>query len=588
MRDVRFYLKPKYTSSRALVIGIDEYKKASPLLYAVSDAEGVRDALVQELGFDVDKIQLLSNSEATRHTILKAYLAFASDSVQFDDRIVVFFAGHGCTKWGMRGEVGFLVPHDGDLDDMSTLIRWDELTRNAEIIPAKHLFFIMDACYGGLALNRDLQGGSVRFRRDMLRRLSRQVLTAGKGDEPVLDSGGPLPKHSVFTGHLLEGLRGAAAYENGVITATGLMAYVCGKVSSDQNSHQTPHYGQIEGDGDFILKAPNLFVVDEDLAQEKKEIDELYEIPAISLGVAEEPVETKVRTVKKLLAGESSSIELSDFFVGELKNFLQGTGEDFFAVSGQVSVEELQERMTQYERISSDLCSLLPCLGYWGRESHRIILRKVFSRLTDRLESRSGLTAWLNLRWYPVLLALYSTGIAAVEARRYDSLADIFHAPSVPPGLGDQYRTTALATVYATLELNRMNLFKLLPGHERLYTPLSEYLFKLLQPRLDDLFFFGREYERVFDDFEVLLALVIATEAKLRGSSVWGPVGRFGWKFQHSTAENNSLLRLVDEAKKEGHNWPPVRAGVFGSAPAETVIEVAEEYRNSIARLGWY
>jgi hypothetical protein len=36
-----------------------------------------------------------------------------------------------------------------------------------------------------------------------------------------------------------------------------LMNYVYNKVGQDSRSRQTPHYGHIEGDGDFILKTPN-------------------------------------------------------------------------------------------------------------------------------------------------------------------------------------------------------------------------------------------------------------------------------------------------------------------------------------------
>src|SRR5439155_10124504 len=112
---------------------------------------------------------------------------------------------------------------------------WDDLTRNSELIRAKHMLFVMDACYGGLALTRNTQPGSARFLKDMMLRYSRQVLTAGKANEVVADSGGPLPAHSVFTGHLIEGLRGKATAANGVITANGLMAYVYQSVANDQN-----------------------------------------------------------------------------------------------------------------------------------------------------------------------------------------------------------------------------------------------------------------------------------------------------------------------------------------------------------------
>src|SRR5262249_18004720 len=146
-------------------------------------------------------------ASATRDGIRTAFFKYVNGTaVQPDDRIIVFFAGHGHTVRGNRGgETGFLIPVDGKIDDLATLVRWDDLTSNAELIAAKHIFFLMDACYGGLALFRKtLTPGSKRFLGNMLRRYSRQVLTAGKADEPVADSGGPRPGHSVFTGHVLD------------------------------------------------------------------------------------------------------------------------------------------------------------------------------------------------------------------------------------------------------------------------------------------------------------------------------------------------------------------------------------------------
>jgi uncharacterized caspase-like protein len=76
------------------------------------------------------------------------------------------------------------------------------------------MLFLMDACYGGLALTRTtIPPGSMRFLKDMLQRYSRQVLTAGKADEVVSDAGGTRPGHSIFTSHLLDGLDGAIGDE---------------------------------------------------------------------------------------------------------------------------------------------------------------------------------------------------------------------------------------------------------------------------------------------------------------------------------------------------------------------------------------
>src|SRR3989344_850912 len=244
----------EYGNSHALIIGINSYEKCSPLSYAKQDAESVAEILEKKFEFPQKNIKILLEKSATRESILASYLNYAQNAeIKADDRLLVFFAGHGVTKVSSRGDVGYLVPVDGNPDDINTLIRWDDFTRNADFIPAKHIFFLMDACYGGLAFVRQPSFGAMRFLKDMLRRRSRQVLTAGKADEPVADGQGVRPGHSIFTAHLLNVLEGGAATTDGLISASGVMSYVYEKVAGDQYSHQTPHYGFVEGDGDFIF-----------------------------------------------------------------------------------------------------------------------------------------------------------------------------------------------------------------------------------------------------------------------------------------------------------------------------------------------
>jgi uncharacterized caspase-like protein len=581
-RDSRFYLKPKYDTSRALIIGIDKYKSAAPLSYAVSDAEAIREVLVDRFNFLQENIIYLENAGATRANISKSFLSLCGDRCELDDRIVVFFAGHGMTTAGSRGDVGFLVPHDADLKDYSTLVRWDEFTRNADLIKAKHILFIMDCCYSGLALTRQLQPGSTRFLRDMLRRFSRQVITAGKADEVVADSGGPIPNHSVFTGHLIEGLLGGAATDQGVITGNSLMAYVYQKVATDKNSSQTPHFGQIEGDGDIIILAPSLFT---EPLSDKKEDDQLVEVPFVEEAHTRDSIQAKVTRIKRLLAANSSTIELHDFMIEEVKRFLSESSQDHFRVQGPFSTEEFLDRISKYEAAVSDLCILIACVSYWAAPQHRQILQKTLARSADRVEGQSGLTVWLSLRWYPILLEIYCGGIAAIEGQRYDSLANIFLTKVNAFEYSTKHETLAEVVTQGMLDLNRMNVFKQIPGHENQYTPLSEYLFKLLQPRLDDALFVGRTYEASFDEFEVFFALVIADSHKQTRDYVWGPVGRFGWK--ESGNENGPLARVVRSARKEGADWPPLRAGLFGGDPAR-FLAVAEEYVGIVKKLGWW
>jgi uncharacterized caspase-like protein len=105
-------------------------------------------------------------------------MRFANGDIAPDDRILFFFAGHGHTVPG-RHETGFLIPQDGDPEELSSLIRWDEFTRDADLIPAKHMLFLVDACYGGLAVHRKaVAAGSKRFLSDLMQRYARQVLAA--------------------------------------------------------------------------------------------------------------------------------------------------------------------------------------------------------------------------------------------------------------------------------------------------------------------------------------------------------------------------------------------------------------------------
>ncbi len=581
MRDIRFLLKTHYAGSHALVIGINSYKLVSPLSYAVNDATAIRDLLVDDLGFPSDNVTCLLDEGATREAILKTYYRFMREDVGLDDRVLVFFAGHGHTLTGNRGEVGFLVPHDAVPDDYSTFIRWDDLTKNSELIRAKHLMFIMDACYGGLALARSTLPGSARFLKDMLLRHSRQVLTAGKADETVSDAGGPLAGHSVFTGHLIEGLRGKAASDGGVITANGLMSYVYQRVSGDRDSNQTPHYGHLDGDGDFVFKAAGLSELER---IDEKDLDRLITVPHTDDLSATPPLARKSERVKSLLSNESGSIELHDFLLSEVRRFLALTSEDDFPLSGGFNQADFISRLERYENAVLDLSVLLAAVAYWAKPVHLATLQKCLARSCDRLEVRSGLSIWLELRWYPLILQTYRAGIAAVDSQRYESLASLLCTPLATVDHHLQNSLLVEAIGKCILELNRTNVLKTIPGHENNYTPLSEYLFKILQPSLDDLLFLGKSYEEAFDTFEVLLALAVADMRIVRKAAVWGPVGRFGWK-RHGAG--SPFQRVVQEATAQGTSWAPLKAGLFGGS-FERFEKVATEYGQQIIRLPWH
>src|SRR5579883_1794658 len=248
-----------YRESWAVIIGINDYQNWPKLRYAVNDANGVEEALVTKFGFQRDHIRKLLNGEATRQRIMEVLGDEFTDGrkVQRDDRVFFFFAGHGATRTFEDGrQLGFIVPVDADASNYySTAISMTSLREASDLIPAKHIYFVMDSCYSGLALTRG--GGTFARERSYLdeisRREARQILTAGGADQQVADDGPG--GHSVFTWALLEGLQGKADLDgNGVITASELGAYVSPVVA--QFAKQTPVVGNLVGSegGEFMFE----------------------------------------------------------------------------------------------------------------------------------------------------------------------------------------------------------------------------------------------------------------------------------------------------------------------------------------------
>jgi len=245
---------PGYGESWAIVVGIDDYAKWPKLHYAARDAQAVRQSLIEKIGFKPERVFSLSNGEATRTGILALFHdKLAHGGVGKNDRIFVFFAGHGATRKLSSGrDLGYIVPADSDPAQFATdAIPMTEIQNIAESLNAKHVLFVMDACYSGLGLTRG--GGSGTFLRDNAKRIGRQMLTAG-GAEQLVSDGGP-NGHSVFTWTLLQGLAGKGDLNgDGLITATELAAYVAPAVAAV--SQQTPAFGSLPGSegGDFIFE----------------------------------------------------------------------------------------------------------------------------------------------------------------------------------------------------------------------------------------------------------------------------------------------------------------------------------------------
>ncbi|MFN0301520.1 MAG: polysaccharide deacetylase family protein, partial [Burkholderiales bacterium] len=245
-----------YADSWAIVIGVNDYANWPKLQHAVQDAKAIRQILIEKFAFTPERVISLTDRDATRSGILAAFHErLGHGGLKKNDRVVVFFAGHGATRKLSSGrDLGYLIPADSDPNQIATdAIPMTEIQNIAESLPAKHVLFIMDACYSGLGLTRG--AGSGAFARENAKRIGRQMLTAGGADQLVAD-GGP-NGHSIFTWTLLQALAGKADLNGDrLITGTELAAYVAPAVAGV--SQQTPAFGSLPGSegGEFIFELP--------------------------------------------------------------------------------------------------------------------------------------------------------------------------------------------------------------------------------------------------------------------------------------------------------------------------------------------
>ena len=106
------------------------------------------------------------------------------------------------------GEMGYLLPIDGSQDNLfASAIPMDDLTDFSNMSKAKHMLFLVDACYGGLAFagTKSLDAKKTpNYIEKITNRKSRQIITAGGKTEKVIEKSEW--GHSAFTKNLLSAL----------------------------------------------------------------------------------------------------------------------------------------------------------------------------------------------------------------------------------------------------------------------------------------------------------------------------------------------------------------------------------------------
>ena len=289
-----------YDRSWALIIGINDYENVPDLHYAVEDALAIKNMLINEFNFSRNNVRVLIDKEATQSNINKE-MSKLLKSAGVNDRVVFYFAGHGETEELGLEEVatGFLMPSDADVENLYfSAIPMEDLRSVSKFSKAKHMLFLVDACYSGLAAvnTRGLSTNSPNYIDKITQENARQIITAGQKDEKVLEK--DEWEHSAFTKNLISGLKDKKANSNGddFITGSELGFYLQEKVSLDTENSQTPQVKRLtthEGEMIFLSKSEKTKQKTDYELDLKKLILELEQ-----LKVNQEVVKKNVRVIK--------------------------------------------------------------------------------------------------------------------------------------------------------------------------------------------------------------------------------------------------------------------------------------------------
>ena len=232
-------------NSYALIIGIADYLHVTKLPVTVrDDAQDVRDLLVDPLhcGYPPDNVRLLLDGQATREAILSALSELATRTHPASN-LLIYISSHGGRVISGPHAGEYLLPVDtvllSDEDLAMSAISGAEFTAVLKAIPARKALVVFDCCHsGGIGQPKDATASPIKaglsdgYYERLAAGRGRAILSSSRDSESsyVL----PAAANSLFTQHLLAGLKGGVASDDGLIRVFDLFEYVQPRVTHEQ------------------------------------------------------------------------------------------------------------------------------------------------------------------------------------------------------------------------------------------------------------------------------------------------------------------------------------------------------------------
>ncbi|MBL8951056.1 MAG: caspase family protein [Myxococcaceae bacterium] len=232
----------------ALVVGANAgWSQDRALRHAVSDAQHVAEVLAELGEFERDNVVLLRDPDTAEVRAGLAALAKKASAVDGQTLVFFYYSGHADDRWlHLKGDpLGF-----------------DELNATLRDLPAQVRVGVLDACRSGALVSTKGGAPVATFDVTVVDELTVRglaLLTSSGADE--LSQEQRALQGSVFTHHLISGLRGAADFDsNGQVTLAEAYRHAYQRTEADTAATLAPQRPafryDIKGKGELVMTWP--------------------------------------------------------------------------------------------------------------------------------------------------------------------------------------------------------------------------------------------------------------------------------------------------------------------------------------------
>ncbi len=272
-------------------------------------------------------------------------------------------------------------------------------------------------------------------------------------------------------------------------------------------------------------------------------------------------INAQVSAIKKFVASPQYRVRFHDLLVDEAKRVRTFLDSAYTLEASPVDVATTKARFEAYDASTGGLQHMLFAAAHWAEAYNFEPIRQSISKLVPP-SLRGGVVRWLEMNKYPGAVCFYAAAYGAMSGGNWPLFKYLVDGRLTHGGNEEN-----VLDHLGAINVVNSDAANTLHGQKR-HTPISDH-FMVLLGKLSG----AEDIEKDFERLEVLLALHYLVASKDNGRYTLR--GRFVW--HHS---NQPMQRVLQEIERDGDEWPPLKAGLFGGDKASAVSTVQSLFEN--------